>query len=54
MVQRKKNKTKKKVFKDNEQYFEFYRKMKDSMEIISIKTLRNSIKIEYEDKEVKE
>ena len=39
---------KKKTFKDNESYFEFYNKMRDLIDIISIRVLRNCIKIEYE------
>ena len=41
------------TFKDNESYFEFYNKMKDVINITSVKVLEDKIKIEYEDKEVK-
>lgn len=47
-----KRKVKRKTFKDNESYFEFYNKMKDVINIISVKLLEDKIKIEYEDKEV--
>ena len=47
-----KRKFKRKIFKDNESYFEFYNKMKDVINIISVKVLEDKIKIEYEDKEV--
>lgn len=47
-----KSKVKRKTFKDNESYFEFYNKMKDVINIISVKLLEDKIKIEYEDKEV--
>ena len=49
-----KSKVKRKIFKDNESYFEFYNKMKDVINIISVKVLEDKIKIEYEDKEVSE
>lgn len=39
---------KKKTFKDNESYFEFYNRMKDLIKIVSIKVTKNNIKIEYE------
>ena len=48
-----KSKVKRKIFKDNESYFEFYNKMKDVITITSVKVLEDKIKIEYEDKEVK-
>ena len=47
-----KRKVKRKTLKDNESYFEFYNKMKDVINIISVKVLEDKIKIEYEDKEV--
>lgn len=47
-----KRKVKRKTFKDNESYFEFYNKMKDVINITSVKVLEDKIKIEYEDKEV--
>ena len=47
-----KSKVKRKIFKDNESYFEFYNKMKDVINIISVKVLEDNIKIEYENKEV--
>ena len=47
-----KNKIKRKIFKDNESYFEFYNKMKDVINIISVEVLEDKIKIEYVDKEV--
>ena len=47
-----KNKIKRKIFKDNESYFKFHRKMKDVINIISVEVLEDKIKIEYEDKEV--
>ena len=47
-----KNKIKRKIFKDNESYFNFYNKTKDVINITSIKVLADKIKIEYEDKEV--
>ena len=47
-----KSKVKRKKFKHNESYFEFYNKMKDVINIISVKVLEDKIKIEYEDKEV--
>lgn len=47
-----KRKFKRKTFKDNESYFGFYSKMKDVINIISVKVLEDKIKIEYEDKEV--
>ena len=43
---------KRKTFKDNESYFEFYNKMKDVINITSVKVLEDKIKIEYEDREV--
>ena len=46
-----KRKVKRKTLKDNESYFEFYNKMKDVINIISVKVLEDKIKIEYEDKE---
>lgn len=39
---------KKKTFKDNESYFKFINKMKDTIDVISVRILRKSIKIEYE------
>ena len=48
-----KSKVKRKTFNDNESYFEFYNKMKDNINITSVKVLEDKIKIEYEDKEVK-
>ena len=47
-----KRKIKRKTFKDNDSYFEFYNKMKDVINIISVKLLEDKIKIEYENKEV--
>ena len=47
-----KRKVKRKTFKDNENYFEFYNKMKDVINIISVKVLEDKIEIEYVDKEV--
>ena len=47
-----KNKIKRKIFKDNESYFEFYNKMKDVINIISVEVLEDKIKMEYVDKEV--
>lgn len=47
-----KSKVKRKTFNDNESYFEFYIKMKDNINITSVKVLEDKIKIEYEDKEV--
>ena len=47
-----KSKVKRKTFKDNESYFEFYNKMKDIINIISVKVLKDKIKIEYENKAV--
>ena len=47
-----KSNVKRKIFKDNESYFEFYNKMKNVINIISVKVLEDKIKIEYEDKEV--
>ena len=47
-----KSKVKRKTFNDNESYFEFYNKMKDNINITSVKVLEDKIKIEYEDKEV--
>lgn len=47
-----KSKVKRKIFKDNDSYFEFYNKMKDVIKIISIKVLEDKIKIEYEYEEV--
>ena len=48
-----KRKVKRKTFNDNESYFEFYNKTKNVINIISVKVLKDKIKIEYEDKEVK-
>ena len=45
-------KKKRKTFKDNESYFEFYNKMKDVINITLVKIFEDKIKIEYEDKEV--
>ena len=47
-----KSKVKRKTFNDNESYFEFYNKMKDNINITSVKVLEDKIKIEYEDKGV--
>lgn len=47
-----KRKFKRKIFKDNESYFKFHRKMRDVINITSVKVLEDKIKIEYEDKEV--
>lgn len=47
-----KSKVKRKTFNDNESYFEFYNKMKNAINIISVKVLKDKIKIEYEDKGV--
>ena len=47
-----KSKVKRKTFNDNKSYFEFYNKMKDAINITSVKVLDDKIKIEYEDKEV--
>jgi len=38
---------KKKTFKDNQEYFNFYEKMRDKIEITFFKILKHSIKIEY-------
>lgn len=43
------SKVKRKTFWDNESYFKFYNKMKDIINIISIKCLSDKIKIEYEE-----
>ena len=47
-----KSKVKRKTFNDKESYFEFYNKTKNVINIISVKVLKDKIKIEYEDKEV--
>ena len=40
--------TKKKIFKDNESYFEFINKMKEKINILSFKITKTTIRIEYE------
>ena len=45
-----KRKYKEKVFKDNESYLEFINKMKDIVNIISVKVLRHCVKVKYESK----
>ena len=39
---------KKKTFRDNESYFKFINKMRDVIEVISVRILKKSIRIEYE------
>lgn len=41
---------KNKTFKNNKNYFEFHNKMKNIINIVSIKLLKGKIKIAYEDK----
>jgi len=39
---------KKKIFRDNKDYFKWFEDNKDKIKITLIKTLENKIKIEYE------
>ena len=38
---------KKKIFKDNDSYFKFINKMRNTIDVISVRILKKSIKIEY-------
>ena len=38
---------KRKLFKDNDSYFSFINKMRDTIEVISVRIFKKSIKIEY-------
>lgn len=46
------SKPKRKTFKYNGGYLNFYKKMKDKIEILSVKILQEKIILEYVDKEV--
>lgn len=37
-----------KTFRDNDSYFKFIEKMRDIIEVYSVKILKKSIRIEYE------
>lgn len=43
-----KNKIKRKAFKYNDDYFEFYNKMKDKIRVITVDTQKNKTILEYE------
>ena len=42
--------TKKRYFKDSKKYFKFISNMKDKIDILMVKPLKNTIKVEYENK----
>ena len=47
-----KRKFKRKIFKDNESYFEFYNKNKEKINVIEVDTQKYKTILKYEDKEV--
>lgn len=46
------NKTRKKTFTENDDYFKWYEENKEKVNIMSVDTTKYKTKVEYEDKEV--
>lgn len=47
-------KTKKRYFKDSKKYFSYINKMKDKIKVIMVKPTKDSIKLEYVEREVRQ